>query len=158
MFLPTLVVPVLTLYYRKRLASANGMEATSSASLAAAGAACIPYTTTVGWLPSMEWNGVAPATPGALRTRIPDAGKKAWFSVMEMDWRASRFRCRCSVPYISPVGLGFGNGNGECRRCSWIASQAAGGAGSATLYWGAVAGVMDNVEWSTEHGNIYSAL
>ena len=31
------------------------MEATSSASLAAAGAACVPYTTTVGWLPAMEW-------------------------------------------------------------------------------------------------------
>ena len=59
---------------------------------------------------------------------------------------------------MSPGGFGFGNGNGECRRCSWIAAQAAGGAGSATLYWGAVAGVMDNVEWSTEHGNIYSAL
>jgi hypothetical protein len=29
-----------------------------------------------------QWNGdaVAPATPGALRTRIPDAGRKAWFS------------------------------------------------------------------------------
>ena len=122
--------------------------------LAAAGAACIAYTTTVGWLPSMEWNGVAPATPGALRTRIPDAGKRAWFSVMEVNWRASRFRCRCSVPYMSPVGLGFGNGNGECRRCSWIAAQAAASAGSATLYWGAVEGVMDNEEWSTEHGNI----
>jgi len=59
---------------------------------------------------------------------------------------------------MSPVGLGFGNGNGECRRCSWIAVQAAGGAGSSTLYWGRVSGVMDNVEWSTEHGNIYSAL
>ena len=59
---------------------------------------------------------------------------------------------------MSSGGFGFGNGNGECRRCSWIAAQAAGDAGSATLYWGAVAGVMDNVEWSTEHGNIYSAL
>jgi len=59
---------------------------------------------------------------------------------------------------MSPVGLGFGNGNGERRRCSWIASQAAGDAGSSTLYWGRVSGVMDNVEWSTEHGNIYSAL
>ena len=103
-----------------------------------------------------QWNGdgVAPATPGALQTRIPDAGKRAWFSVMEVDWRAIRFRCRCSVPYMSPVGFAFGNGNGEYRRCSWIAAQAAGDAGSATLYWGAVAGVMDNVEWSTEHGNI----
>jgi hypothetical protein len=62
------------------------------------------------------------------------------------------------VPYYFPVGLGFGNGNGECRRCSWIAAQAAASAGSSTLYWGGVSGVMDNVEWSTEHGKIYSAL
>jgi len=50
-------LPVLTLYYLKRLASANGMEATSvpEVLLAAAGAACIPYTTTVDWLPAMEW-------------------------------------------------------------------------------------------------------
>jgi len=59
---------------------------------------------------------------------------------------------------MSPVVLGFGNGNGECRRCSWIAAHAAGPRGRSTLYWGAVAGVMDNVEWSTEHGKIYSAL
>jgi len=26
--------------------------------------------------------------------------------------------------------------------------------GRLTLYWGAVEGVMDNEEWSTEHGNI----
>tara|TARA_R100001086_G_scaffold216214_1_gene132364 strand:- start:792 stop:1163 length:372 start_codon:yes stop_codon:yes gene_type:complete len=87
-----------------------------------AGAACIPYTTTVGWLPAMEWR-----------------------------WTSSWY-------YISPVGLGLGNGNGEWRRCSWIAAHAAGSRGSSTLYWGAVSGVMDNVEWSTEHGNIYSAL
>ena len=50
-------LPVLTLYYNGRLASANGMEATSvpEVLLAAAGAACIPYTTTVDWLPAMEW-------------------------------------------------------------------------------------------------------
>ena len=35
---------------------------------------------------------------------------------------------------MSPVGLGFGNGNGECRRCSWIAAQAAASAGRLTLY------------------------
>ena len=101
------MTPVLTLYYLKQLASANGMEATSSASLAAAGAACIPYTTTVGWLPSMEWNGVAPATPGALRTRIPDAGKRAWFSVMEVDWHASRFRCGTSLTLYIACGIGL---------------------------------------------------
>ena len=75
--------------------------------LAAAGAACIPYTTTVVWLPSMELNGVAPATPGALRTRIPDAGKRAWFSVMEVDWRASRFRCGTSLTLYVPCGIGL---------------------------------------------------
>ena len=34
-----------------------------------------------------QWNGddVAPATPGALQTRNNDAGKRAWFSVMEVD-------------------------------------------------------------------------
>jgi len=47
---------------------------------------------------------------------------------------------------MSPVGLGLGNGNEEWRRCSWIAAQAAGPRGRSTLYWGAVAGVMDNVE------------
>ena len=104
---PQLVTPVLTLYYRKRLASANGMEATSSGSLAAAGAACIPYTTTVGWLPSMEWNGVAPAAPGELQTRNNDAGKRAWFSVMEVDWRASRFRCGTSLTLYVPCGIGL---------------------------------------------------
>ena len=152
-----MVLPVLTLYYRKRLASANGMEATSS-TISGSWQLQVQHVSlilqrSVGF---QQWNGdgVAPATPGALRTRIPDAGKRAWFSVMEVNWRASRFRCRCSVPYMSPVGLGFGNGNGECRRCSWIAAQAAASAGSATLYWGAVEGVMDNEEWSTEHGNI----
>ena len=60
--------------------------------------------------------------------------------------------------YYYASGLGFGNGNGEWRRCSWIPDQAAGDAGRLTLYWGAVVGVMDNVEWSTEQGKIYSAL
>ena len=52
--------------------------------------------------------------------------------------------------------LGFSNG--EWRRCSWIPDQAAGAAGSSTLYWGCVWGLIDNGEWSTEHGKIYSAL
>ena len=53
----------------------------------------IPYA---GWPLVMQMeNGdaVDPATPGALRARILDAGKKGRFSVMEMDWRGSRFRC-----------------------------------------------------------------
>jgi hypothetical protein len=56
-----------------------------------------------------QWNGdgVAPATPGALRTRIPDAGKRAWFSVMEVDWRASRFRCGTSLTLYVPCGIGL---------------------------------------------------
>ena len=91
---------------------------------------------------------VAPATPGALRTRIPDAGKRAWFSVMEMDWRASRFRCgaapgtmvnklgfspmhnadgyhlsflvpaACSRYIVMPFGLASAMENGECSPAS----------------------------------------
>ena len=106
----------------------------STPASAPAGDAASPYTilpTTVGLC---QWNGDA------------------------YDQLSFPGSCRCSVPYMSPGGFGFGNGNGECRRCSWIAAHAAGDAGRLTLYWGAVAGVMDNVEWSTEHGNIYSAL
>ena len=107
----------------------------------------------------MEWRCSRSCCLVSCKARIPGAWRRAWFLVMEVDWHASWFRCGTSSwYYISPVGLGFGNGNGECRRCSWIAAQAAGDAGSATLYWGAVEGVMDNEEWSTEHGNIYSAL
>ena len=78
----------------------------------------------------------------------------------QWKWRGitvcgTRSMCR---NYYYASGLGVGNGNGEWRRCSWIPDQAAGDAGSSTLYWGRVSGVMDNVEWSTEHGNIYSAL
>jgi len=95
------------------------------------------YTTTVGWPLPMEWrlpaqlpwqlqvqhvslilqrsvgfqqwngDGVAPASPGALQTRIPDAGKRAWFSVMEVDWRASRFRCGTSLTLYVPCGIGL---------------------------------------------------
>ena len=56
----------------------------------------IPY---VGWPLVMQVENVddvAPATPGALRTRIHDVGKKGRFLVMEMDWRASRLRCGTS--------------------------------------------------------------
>ena len=60
--------------------------------------------------------------------------------------------------YYYASGVGAGNGNGEWRRCSWIAAHAAGPAGSSTLYWGCVWGLIDNGEWRTEHGKIYSAL
>ena len=73
---------VLTLYYNGQLASANGMEATISASWLQVQHVYLILQRSVGF---QQWNGdgVAPATPGALRTRIPDAGKRTWFLVME---------------------------------------------------------------------------
>ena len=107
-----------------------------------------------------QWNGdaVAPATPGALRTRIHDACRKGRFPPMNWHGISVSWSRSWGSNYYYASGLGFGNGNGEWRRCSWIPDQAAGDAGSSTLYWGWVSGVMDNAEWSTEHGNIYSAL
>ena len=53
----------------------------------------IPYT---GWPLAMQMengDGVAPASPGVLQTRIPDPWRKAWFLVMEVDWRGSTTCC-----------------------------------------------------------------
>ena len=64
-----------------------------------------------------QWNGdgVVPATPGALRTRIHDGRRKDWFLVMEVDWRGSRFRCGdTSSWYYDKYARVFANA--QCRR------------------------------------------
>tara|TARA_X000001382_G_scaffold89854_1_gene64450 strand:+ start:229 stop:408 length:180 start_codon:yes stop_codon:yes gene_type:complete len=47
----------------------------------------------IGLLPMDNGNAVTPASPGALQTRILNAGRKGRFSVMEVDWRASTTCC-----------------------------------------------------------------
>jgi hypothetical protein len=77
----------------------------------AAGAACVPYNTLqrLAFSNGMEMRTTATSSASwfPLQTRNHDAGKRAWFSVMEMDWRASRFRCRCSLTLYIPCGVGL---------------------------------------------------
>ena len=129
----------------------------------------LPYA---GWPLAMEMeNGdaVTPATPGTQRTRIPDAGKRAWFSVMEMNWHASRFRCgaapntmvnmlgfspmhngdgyhlsflvpaACSRYIVMPLGLASAMENGECNPGS-LPTQL--GPGEGPMFYLRVGGTM----------------
>jgi hypothetical protein len=85
--------------------------------------------------------------------RVERVGFRQWNGVVSPSGES---RSCGSYYYASEVGAG--NGNGEWRRCSWIAAQSPGPAGSSTLYWGCVWGLIDNGEWRTEQGKIYSAL
>jgi len=104
-------------------------------------------------------NGKLPWSQVTLQlTRILDAGRKGAFPPMEWHGISVCGTCSWCRNYYYASGVGADNGNGEWRRCSWIPDQAAGDAGSSTLYWGCVWGLIANGEWSTEQGKIYSAL
>jgi len=80
---------------------------TATSSARAAGAACVPYNTLQRLASANGMEATSSASWFTLRTRIPDAWRKAWFSVMEMDWRASRFRCGTSLTLYIPCGIGL---------------------------------------------------
>jgi len=110
------------------------------------------------WQWNGEWRASLVQQVTLQLTRIHDACRKGRFPPMEWRGISASLVPQLRKYYYYASGVGAGNGNGEWRRCSWIAAHASPGAGSSTLYWGCVWGLIDNGEWRTEQGKIYSAL
>ena len=87
----------------------------------------------------------ATAGGGAEDLYYPTLVSCSWPMEMEQLLVAS---CAAQVdPLCVPGYLSLANGNGEWSRNSTTAAQAAGDAGSFTLYWGLESRPMDDGEW-----------